>query len=85
MRQYPHDMVKKICFMIFPHSIDSVSMDISIYRIGIIDIENNLSIYPIAENKPRNNDIHSLSQQDIWASFGHQKPSKFTPQDTHFL
>ena len=38
-------MVKNqhICFMIFHHGIDSISMDISMHRIEIIEIENNLS------------------------------------------
>ena len=42
-------MVKKhhICFMIFHHGIDRISMDISMHRIEIIEIENNLSIYGI--------------------------------------
>ena len=54
MRQDPHKMVKNQheCFMIFHHGIDSISMDKSMHRIEIIEIEiieieNNLSIYQI--------------------------------------
>ena len=51
MRQDPYKMVKKQhkCFMIFHHGIDSISTDIpvSMHRIEIIEIENNLSIYRI--------------------------------------
>ena len=48
-RQDPHIMVKKQhkSFMIFHHGIDSISKDISMHRIEIIEIENNLSIYRI--------------------------------------
>ena len=49
MRQDPHKMVKNQhqCFMTFHHGIDSISMDISMHRIEIIEIESNLSIYQI--------------------------------------
>ena len=29
--------------------------------------------------------IHGLSQQGVWVSFSTRKPSKSTPQDTHFF
>ena len=49
MRQEPHKMVKSRhkCFMIFHHGIVSINMDISMHRIEIIEIQNNLSIYRI--------------------------------------
>ena len=47
------------CFMIFHHGIESISMDISMHRIEIIEIENNLSIYRI-EKKILNNDIPNV-------------------------
>ena len=49
MRQDPHKMVKNQdkFFMILHHGIDSISMDISMHRIELIEIENNLSIYRI--------------------------------------
>ena len=52
MRQDPHKMVKNQhkCFMIFHHGKDSISMDISMHRIEIIEIENNLSMYRIEKN-----------------------------------
>ena len=52
MRQEPQQMVKKQhkCFMIFHHGVDSIHMDISMHRIEIIEIENNLSIYQIDKN-----------------------------------
>ena len=42
MRQDTHKMVKNQhkCFMNFHHGIDSISIDISMYRIEIIKIEN---------------------------------------------
>ena len=52
MRQDHNKMVKNQhkCFMIFHHGIDSTSMDISMHRIEIIEIENNLSIYQSRKN-----------------------------------
>ena len=49
MRQDPHKKVKNQhkCFMIIHHGIDSISMYISMHRIEIIKIENNLSMYRI--------------------------------------
>ena len=58
MRHDPHGMVKNKhqCFMIFRHGRDGISIDMSMHRIEIIGIENNLSIYRI-ENFFLNNDI----------------------------
>ena len=62
MRQDPHKMVKNQhkCFMIFHHGIDSISMDISMHRIEIIEIEKQF-INILNREKILNNDIPSIS------------------------